>query len=158
MADKDKTIQEEPESKSAVLTLIGHYAPEEPEITLTLSKGDTLKFRNEQDTARIKKMHAGAVAFASFVKKQSSRKEFEIYQGLDDTTLQRVFVLAELCMNPDFGSKPAEKHESYATIARKAGYLFREIHTKLDAKCLNYEWNVFGGQVEAAKKDSSPEA
>lgn len=158
MADKEQVIQEEPEAKSAVLTLIGNYAPEEAVIEVVLSKGDTLKFRNVQDTAEIKKMHASAIGFASLVQKQSGQKHFEIYRGLDETTLIKIAVLAAMCMNPDFGSKPAEKQEAYATIAKKAGYLFREIHVQLDTKLLNYEWNVFGSKVESAKKDSSPEA
>lgn len=157
MSKKEEIIQADAEPQSSLLSLIESYAPQGETIDILLSKGEVLTYRNVQDSTEIRKLHSGATNFVESVGNAPNLKQFEAFKGLDEATLQRVYVLAEIDANDGFGKTKIEKRESYAKLAKKAGYLFREIHMKVDARSYNYEWGSFAGPVEEAKKNSSPE-
>jgi len=141
----------EQDAKSDLLGLIENYAPQEESISIVLSKGDCLFFKNITSYSELKKLHRDAKAWAELFRTTFCKApEFKEFADMADDaeTLQTCYVLSHLSEEPKFS-----QHD-YLSIAKKAGVLFSEIKAKVDLASMNIQIVGFNAGVETAKKKS----
>lgn len=149
----DVDIREDSEPKSSVFNLIEKYAPIDESYFITLAKGDRLQYKNVQDRKEIRQLHASAQVWTEQVRANEKQTIFARFASLDDRTLIQLHILAQLDLNDYFGKTLTQKLESYADIAKRAGFLFNEIQTKVDLRSLNYDWEEYREKVLKTKED-----
>lgn len=113
---------------SLIDQLITDYAAPDPEFTLTLPKGETLKFRAVSDYSELQKLKQGAQKFAALALDAKRSPQWKEIRPGNETAALAVFFIAETIIEPAWTQKDV------LTLAKRAGWLVEYIFSEINKR------------------------